>query len=55
MFLTTTDDQAGLIGALNSLEKLAWVRLDDETARFTVIPDTGSQVWACVLFTPVAG
>ncbi|KAK1760956.1 hypothetical protein QBC47DRAFT_368690 [Echria macrotheca] len=35
-----------LVAALNSLEKIAWVRLDDETARFTVIPDTGSQVWA---------
>lgn len=35
-----------LIGALNSLEKIAWVRLDDDTARFTVIPETGSQVWA---------
>ncbi|CAN8095459.1 unnamed protein product [Discula destructiva] len=35
-----------LISALNSLEKIAWVRLDDETARFTVIPETGSQVWA---------
>ncbi|TDZ33555.1 Checkpoint protein hus1 [Colletotrichum spinosum] len=32
--------------ALNSLEKIAWVRLDDETVRFTVIPDTGSQVWS---------
>ncbi|KAJ0117078.1 checkpoint protein hus1 [Diaporthe amygdali] len=35
-----------LIAALNSLEKIAWVRLDDDTARFTVIPETGSQVWA---------
>ncbi|EEY13979.1 hypothetical protein D7B24_007076 [Verticillium nonalfalfae] len=35
-----------LTAALNSLEKIAWVRLDDDTARFTVIPDTGSQVWA---------
>lgn len=24
------------------------MRLDDETVRFTVIPDTGSQVWAWV-------
>ncbi|KAJ0387054.1 hypothetical protein COL922a_003015 [Colletotrichum nupharicola] len=32
--------------ALSSLEKIAWVRLDDDTARFTVIPDTGSQVWS---------
>ncbi|KAJ9131084.1 Checkpoint protein hus1 [Pleurostoma richardsiae] len=35
-----------LTAALLSLEKIAWVRLDDETVRFTVIPETGSQVWA---------
>ncbi|KAI1337502.1 checkpoint protein Hus1/Mec3 [Xylariaceae sp. FL0016] len=35
-----------LVAALSSLEKIAWVRLDDENVRFTVIPDTGSQVWA---------
>ncbi|KAK0674092.1 putative checkpoint protein hus1 [Cercophora samala] len=35
-----------LTAALNSLEKIAWVRLDDDTVRFTVIPDVGSQVWA---------
>ncbi|KAJ2988617.1 hypothetical protein NUW58_g3877 [Xylaria curta] len=35
-----------LVAALSSLEKIAWVRLDDESVRFTVIPDTGSQVWA---------
>ncbi|KAK5656136.1 hypothetical protein OQA88_4896 [Cercophora sp. LCS_1] len=35
-----------LVAALNSLEKIAWVRLDDDSVRFTVIPDTGSQVWA---------
>jgi HUS1 checkpoint protein len=35
-----------LTAALASLEKIAWLRLDDATARFTVIPDTGSQVWA---------
>ncbi|KAK4179050.1 hypothetical protein QBC36DRAFT_87142 [Triangularia setosa] len=38
-----------LIAALSSLEKIAWVRLDDDTVRFTVIPDVGSQVWAYVL------
>lgn len=37
-----------LAAALNSLEKIAWVRLDDDSVRFTVIPDTGSQVWAYV-------
>ncbi|KAI2643314.1 checkpoint protein hus1 [Xylaria nigripes] len=35
-----------LVSALSSLEKVAWVRFDDETIRFTVIPDTGTQVWA---------
>ncbi|KAK7954351.1 hypothetical protein PG996_015234 [Apiospora saccharicola] len=35
-----------LVAALSSLEKIAWLRLDDEHVRFTVIPDTGSQVWA---------
>ncbi|KAK8003373.1 hypothetical protein PG989_003092 [Apiospora arundinis] len=35
-----------LVAALSSLEKIAWMRLDDEHVRFTVIPDTGSQVWA---------
>ncbi|KAI0144891.1 checkpoint protein hus1 [Pestalotiopsis sp. NC0098] len=35
-----------LTAALSSLEKIAWMRLDDETVRFTVIPDQGSQVWA---------
>ncbi|KJK82838.1 hypothetical protein H634G_01975 [Metarhizium anisopliae BRIP 53293] len=35
-----------LTAALSSLEKIAWVRLSDETVRFTVIPDMGSQVWA---------
>ncbi|KAK4093634.1 hypothetical protein Purlil1_1968 [Purpureocillium lilacinum] len=37
---------AKLTAALSSLEKIAWVRLSDDTARFTVIPDMGSQVWA---------
>ncbi|KAI1762695.1 Hus1-like protein [Hypoxylon sp. FL1150] len=35
-----------LVAALSSLEKIAWLRLDDDNVRFTVIPDTGSQVWA---------
>jgi hypothetical protein len=42
---------AELTAALSSLEKIAWMRLDDETVRFTVIPDQGSQVWAYVLFS----
>lgn len=43
---STANPAPELIAALNSLEKIAWVRLDNDTARFTVIPDTGSQVWA---------
>ncbi|SPO00710.1 related to mitotic and DNA damage checkpoint protein hus1 [Cephalotrichum gorgonifer] len=35
-----------LTAALSSLEKIAWVRLDNHVARFTAIPDTGSHVWA---------
>ncbi|KFA55096.1 hypothetical protein S40293_03576 [Stachybotrys chartarum IBT 40293] len=37
---------AKFTAALSSLEKIAWVRLSDDTVRFTVIPDVGSQVWA---------
>ncbi|KAI0190122.1 checkpoint protein Hus1/Mec3 [Astrocystis sublimbata] len=44
--LRNTRTFSKLVAALSSLEKIAWVRLDDETVRFTVIPDTGSQVWA---------
>ncbi|KAJ6781015.1 hypothetical protein PWT90_10106 [Aphanocladium album] len=43
---TFANRTAELTAALSSLEKIAWVRLSDETARFTVIPDMGSQVWA---------
>ncbi|TVY60870.1 Checkpoint protein hus1, partial [Lachnellula suecica] len=35
-----------LTASLSSLGKVAWVRLDDETVRFTIIPETGTQVWA---------
>lgn len=42
----TTDVAPELTAALSSLEKIAWMRLSDDTARFTVIPDMGSQVWA---------
>jgi HUS1 checkpoint protein len=31
------------------LGKVAWVRLDDDAVRFTIIPETGTQVWAYVL------
>ncbi|KAH8600829.1 checkpoint protein Hus1/Mec3 [Bisporella sp. PMI_857] len=32
--------------SLSSLGKVAWVRLDDDIVRFTIIPETGTQVWA---------
>ncbi|KAB5516935.1 checkpoint protein hus1 [Coniochaeta sp. 2T2.1] len=44
--LKNTRTFSKLVAALSSLEKICWVRLDDDNVRFTVIPDTGSQVWA---------
>ncbi|CAG8976225.1 hypothetical protein HYALB_00010771 [Hymenoscyphus albidus] len=35
-----------LTASLSSLGKVAWVRLDDTNVRFTIIPETGTQVWA---------
>ncbi|KAH6715153.1 cell cycle checkpoint protein-like protein [Leptodontidium sp. MPI-SDFR-AT-0119] len=35
-----------LTASLSSLGKVAWVRLDDKAVRFTIIPETGTQVWA---------
>ncbi|KUJ20078.1 cell cycle checkpoint protein-like protein [Mollisia scopiformis] len=35
-----------LTASLSSLGKVAWVRLDDDNVRFTIIPETGTQVWA---------
>ncbi|MCJ1406483.1 hypothetical protein MMC19_000548 [Ptychographa xylographoides] len=35
-----------LTASLNSLGKVAWVRLDNDQIRCTVIPEQGSQVWA---------
>ncbi|KAI9880175.1 MAG: hypothetical protein M1830_004994 [Pleopsidium flavum] len=32
--------------SLSSLGKVAWVRLDDDQVRFTIIPEKGTQVWA---------
>ncbi|GFP55484.1 checkpoint protein hus1 [Trichoderma asperellum] len=37
---------AKLTAAFSTLEKLVWLRLSDETAHFTVVPDTGSQIWS---------
>ncbi|GAB7365721.1 hypothetical protein MBLNU230_g7059t1 [Neophaeotheca triangularis] len=35
-----------LIASLATLNNIAWVRLDDNDVRFTVLPDKGSQVWS---------
>ncbi|KAI9893605.1 MAG: hypothetical protein M1814_006401 [Vezdaea aestivalis] len=35
-----------LAASLGSLGKVAWLRLDNDKVRFTVIPEQGSQVWA---------
>ncbi|MCJ1381082.1 hypothetical protein MMC17_004191 [Xylographa soralifera] len=35
-----------LAASLNSLGKVAWIRLDNDQIRCTVIPEQGSQVWA---------
>jgi hypothetical protein len=35
-----------LTASLNSLNKIAWIRLDSNQFRCTVIPEQGSQVWA---------
>ncbi|KAF2218750.1 checkpoint protein Hus1/Mec3 [Elsinoe ampelina] len=35
-----------LTSSLSSLGNVAWVRLSDHDARFTVVPEQGSQVWA---------
>ncbi|KAI9746408.1 MAG: hypothetical protein M1818_000121 [Claussenomyces sp. TS43310] len=32
--------------SLTSIGKVSWVRLDNDHARFTIIPERGSQVWA---------
>ncbi|KAI9813834.1 MAG: hypothetical protein M1827_003624 [Pycnora praestabilis] len=32
--------------SLSSLGKVAWVRLDSDQVRFTIIPEQGTQVWA---------
>jgi HUS1 checkpoint protein len=35
-----------LTASLNTLDDIAWLRLDDHDVRFTVIPEKGTQVWA---------
>ncbi|MCJ1238473.1 hypothetical protein MMC14_006462 [Varicellaria rhodocarpa] len=35
-----------LVWCLSNLGKVAWVRLDNDQVRFTIIPEQGTQVWA---------
>ena len=37
---------AEFAASLSSLGKVAWVRLDNDHVRFTIIPEKGTQVWA---------
>lgn len=37
---------AELTTSLLPIGKIAWLRLDPQTANFTIIPETGAQVWA---------
>ncbi|KAH7310099.1 checkpoint protein Hus1/Mec3 [Rhexocercosporidium sp. MPI-PUGE-AT-0058] len=43
---TFTSMSLSLQSSLSSLGKVAWVRLDNDAVRFTIIPETGTQVWA---------
>ena len=49
---TRSDLVTELTAALSSLEKIAWVRLSDDIARFTVIPEMVSLVSAYDPFPP---
>ncbi|EFX04752.1 cell cycle checkpoint protein [Grosmannia clavigera kw1407] len=35
-----------LAAVLNSLDKIVWMRLDNDTVQFIVVPDKGSEVWS---------
>jgi hypothetical protein len=37
---------AKIAASLGSLGKVAWLRLEEDHVRFTIIPDSGTQVWA---------
>lgn len=39
--------------SLAAIGKLAWVRLDNDNARFTIIPEKGTQVWAVLAIDSV--
>ena len=42
----TADFVAELSASLASLGPVAWVRLNEQEVRFTIIPEQGTQVWA---------
>jgi hypothetical protein len=37
---------AEFVASLASLGPVAWVRLNEDEVRFTIIPEQGTQVWA---------
>lgn len=46
LLIAFTDVFSELTASLSSLGNVAWVRLSERDARFTVVPEQGSQVWA---------
>lgn len=42
----SADGSPELTASLASLGPVAWVRLNEDEARFTIIPEQGTQVWA---------
>ncbi|KAF1811042.1 Hus1-like protein [Eremomyces bilateralis CBS 781.70] len=43
------------VASLASIGPIAWVRLDEEHARFTVMPEQGTQVWAVLAIDTIFG
>lgn len=48
LFAPVALTRSEFIASLSFIGKVAWIRLDDDDVRFTIIPETGSQVWALV-------
>ncbi|MCJ1307536.1 hypothetical protein MMC25_001182 [Agyrium rufum] len=42
-----------LITSLNSLSKVSWIQLSENQARFTVVPEQGSQAWAVIMIDAI--
>lgn len=49
VFRVPSDARAELTASLNLLGKVAWMRLDNNQVRFTIVPEQGTQVWAFVI------